>query len=1280
MNLKRIISTALAIMLSVSSLPLSVFERSAHAQEAQDIKIKSIFNGAEYTIDSRFDGYNISNGVDVSKWQGEIDWEGLIDEGVEYAIIRLGYRSTNASGAMYLDNYYEQNISGANEAGMPAGVYFYSQATTVAEAKAEAQYCIDMLEGYELELPIVMDFEYAWINGGHGGRLYNAHLSEDKATEVIMAFLDTVKQAGYDGMLYANKSTLIDSMHAETIEKEYPIWLAHYTKDTDYEGEYYIWQYSDVGVCESVESDYIDCNFMFTAQVAEDIYFEQEEYIVPQGQAFEMSAQTVPMNCISEITWKTSNPAVGYFSKTTSTFMAVSPGTTTITATTDNGKVASCKVKVVRSLEHVMANELSSYTYTGTAFVPDAILYYTRETNAVTNAQAPIHVKPSKYTSKLVTLPAGASVEIMGSATVDGKSFYAVSYDNGISKTYGYISCDYVDCELETIKLIEGADYIKTYASNKNAGTATITIKPAGDNFVSSKKLYFTINPADISSAEIGAVSNQQHTGSALNPSVSVYYRGSLLTLGKDYTATYSNNTNVGTATVKITGKGNFTGSTSLKFNIVSSQLTALTGGNITVSDSSLNADGSLIEPEVTVKTADGKVLTKDTDYKLSYSLFPQKGYAIVTASGIGSYTGYLSQTFKLSGIPIDSFTATLDFENTAYTGKPIKPHVTLQDTDGNVLNEFSDYTVSYKDNTSVGTATVTITGCGKYTSSISKTFTIGNADISSATVKTEFERYDYTGGKITPAVKVMFNSTELVQGVDYDVAYSSNVNIGRGLVTITGKGIFTGSCTATFDIVPKRNIVSEVFSPADRTIGVSWTLDSSVDGYEVHYSSKESFVGGLTVKLEDNTISKTSFQSGLVIGRTYYIRVRSYKVINGTTVYGEWSEGVSFVLRPKKATISSVTVPSKRTVMAQWVADPLVSGYEVHYTSKADLSGGLTVDAPSKGMTSVSFNKGITVGRTYYVRVRSYKIIDDVKVYGEYSDALSVTIYPDKQTIASVYTPGHRAIAVTWKKDSSVTGYEVHYSSKESFEGGFVVPVEDSTTTQVAFQRGLVIGRTYYIRLRSYKVADGNTVYGEWSDPVKFKLTSQKPAINSVASPSKRLIEASWLGVDNADGYELHYSSSATSAGGIYVDTGVQTTASFQSGLVVGRTYYIRVRSYKQIGEVKYYSEWSEVVPYELLPHKAVITSVSTPSKRKITVSWEKDTTVTGYELHYCSNAAFSGGITVKVPKNTTTSLTFQSGLVVGRNYYIRVRSYRITDGKTVYGPWSDTTQYVCK
>lgn len=1272
--------TALAAAFCLCALPFSYYENSAHADEAE-IKINSILNGGTYTINSKFKGYEIQNGIDVSKWQSDIDWEGLKDEGIDFAIIRLGYRSTSASGAIYIDNYYKQNIQGANDADVPAGVYFYSQATTKSEAIAEAKYCIDNLKGYNLQLPIVMDFEYAWANGGHSGRLYDAHLTRDEATEVILAFLDTVKAAGYEGMLYANKSTLNDSMHAEKIENKYPVWLAHYTTDTDYEGEYLIWQYSDTGTLKSIDGS-VDCNFMFLPQSLESISFEQEIYTVEQGTRFTMDCVKTPSGCTEKLTWKTSNPAVGYFSKTTSTLVCVSPGTTTITVTSESGLMAQCKVVVKKSLANAVSDKIGDFTYNASSYTPDADIYETVFKDAKTSTSAPLHVKPSRITSKVITLDAGTPIEILGKDTVDGYSFFAACYDDGITKFYGYINCDYVDYKEELRRLSQGAHYTKEYLSNTNKGTASVVYTSCCDEFIGSYTASFNILPASLDDAVILEIPNQKYSGNPITPVIRISFGGTFLTLGKDYTASYSDCINAGTAKVIITGKGNFKGSITKNYSIVSSALTDISLFGVSASDTAIGSDGKLIEPTVTVTSKNGKELSQGRDYLLSFVISADGTSGRAYAVGIGSYTGIASGSFKLSGIDISDFDITVLQDRFEYTGYEITPDVTITDANGNTLREYFDYTLKYKNNVLNGRATVIAEGKGVYTGTVSAGFDISPADISSAVIILGNDSFGYTGSAIKPGITVSFGGLTLKKGTDYTVSYSNNTNIGRGYVVINGIGSFSGNKSVGFSIVPKKQVLGKITSAAEREISVSVAVDKLASGYEIAYSSKSTFVGGLTVKTNNCDTTTVSFQKGLVIGKTYYIKARSYVVLGNSTLYGDWSDVSEFQLRPKKATLLKVYIPSKRTVAASWLRDSNATGYEVNYSSKPTFVGGLSVDIPTNTQTSVSFKNGIVIGRTYYVRVRSYKILGDIKVYGDWSDVLNITLYPDKPTIDSVYSPGHRTLAAVWTSDTTVSGYEVGYSSKASFEGGLSVTVEGKENITAAFQRGLVVGRTYYIRLRSYKSADGKTVYSDWSDAVTIKLQAQKPQIASLSSPSSRTIKATWKYDFPADGYEINYSSKSTFAGGLTVLTKnpSQVSEQFKSGLVIGRNYYVRVRSYKVFADTTYYSDWSDVVQYKLMPQPPKITSVSSPATRRIYVTWEKDTEISGYEVNYGSKTTFEGGKVVDVTKNSTTSTTFQSGLVVGRKYYIRIRSYKLSGTKKIYSDWSKVMTYTCK
>ena len=186
-----------------------------------------------------FDGYKVIKGIDVSEWNGDnINWKKVKAAGISYAFIRVGGRYYG-SGKYFIDSTYKDNIKNALNAGVDVGVYFYSQAISTSEAKTEAKYTTDLISGYNITYPVVMDYEYAWEDGGLSGRLYNAHLSKSAATHVIKAFCAAVESKGYVGMIYASKTVITDDMNASSIAQSYPIWNAQYN-DTDSHSETFI--------------------------------------------------------------------------------------------------------------------------------------------------------------------------------------------------------------------------------------------------------------------------------------------------------------------------------------------------------------------------------------------------------------------------------------------------------------------------------------------------------------------------------------------------------------------------------------------------------------------------------------------------------------------------------------------------------------------------------------------------------------------------------------------------------------------------------------------------------------------------------------------------------------------------------------------------------------------------------------------------------------------------------------------------------------------------------
>ena len=220
------------------------------------------FYPIDFTHNPIYDDCILLNGIDVSKYQKDIDWERAKASGVDYAFIRVGYRGYGDSGNFGADTYYDQNMQGAIDAGIPVGVYFFSQAITEEEAIEEANYILERINNYKISMPLVMDFEYASAYGKTTGRLYNANLSRQEATNVCLAFCDTIKANGYTPMVYANLNMLQKDLYADQIANNYDIWLANYTNETSYTGEYSFWQYTSKGSVDGIEGN-VDCNFWY---------------------------------------------------------------------------------------------------------------------------------------------------------------------------------------------------------------------------------------------------------------------------------------------------------------------------------------------------------------------------------------------------------------------------------------------------------------------------------------------------------------------------------------------------------------------------------------------------------------------------------------------------------------------------------------------------------------------------------------------------------------------------------------------------------------------------------------------------------------------------------------------------------------------------------------------------------------------------------------------------------------------------------------------------------
>lgn len=428
--------------------------------------------------------------------------------------------------------------------------------------------------------------------------------------------------------------------------------------------------------------------------------------------------------------------------------------------------------------------------------------------------------------------------------------------------------------------LQKGKDYTVTYLNNVNVGTATAVVTGIG-NYAGTLRKTFTIKVKTISdlSATL-SYSSAFYTGIGRVPTMNIKYGDITLQKGTDYTLKYSNNVNVGKATVTATGKGNYTGTLAKTFDIRPKPVSDLTA---TLSYNSALYTGIGRVPAVTVKHGD-LTLQKGRDYTVSYINNVNVGTASAVISGIGNYIGTLRKPFTIKPKSISDLTATLSYSSALYTGIGRVPKVTVKNGE-TTLQKGKDYTVSYNDNVNVGTATVTVAGTGNYTGTLIKRFTVKAKPITDLIVTLSYSSTAYTGSALTPVVTAENGNKMLVKGTDYTVTYSNNVNIGTATVTITGKGNYAGEVKRTFQIIPATPVISSVTNPAGGQIRIQWGNVAQKSGYEVQYSKSSGFTDVTSEETAGNTILIT----GVDRGSTYYIRIRAYKTISGIRKYSAW-------------------------------------------------------------------------------------------------------------------------------------------------------------------------------------------------------------------------------------------------------------------------------------------------------------------------------------------------------------------------------------------------------
>ena len=222
--------------------PPETTEPTTEAQFALDEKGYMTGLNAEYAV-----------GIDVSQFQGTIDWSLVKSAGIEFVFIRIGGRGTS-EGTLYADTAAAEYYEGAKAAGLQVGAYFYSQAISAEEAEEEARYVLEQIVGWELELPLMFDWE--WVS--HDAR--TANVDRSTLTEATLAFCNMIETAGYEPGIYFNTHQGLHLLDMDKLQG-YKLWLARYDMFPDFPHQVDFWQYSCTGQISGIEGD-VDMNLM----------------------------------------------------------------------------------------------------------------------------------------------------------------------------------------------------------------------------------------------------------------------------------------------------------------------------------------------------------------------------------------------------------------------------------------------------------------------------------------------------------------------------------------------------------------------------------------------------------------------------------------------------------------------------------------------------------------------------------------------------------------------------------------------------------------------------------------------------------------------------------------------------------------------------------------------------------------------------------------------------------------------------------------------------------
>ena len=675
-------------------------------------------------------------------------------------------------------------------------------------------------------------------------------------------------------------------------------------------------------------------------------------------------------------------------------------------------------------------------------------------------------------------------------------------------KTFVYTGneiCPELKVYYDEKELSEGKDYTVEYVRNTNAGTASVTV--TGNGLYSGTLTdTFVITKRDISDAEI-TLDAASYTADA-SPVARVVIDGLTLVNGTDFTYNVSIDDENETATVEVTGSGNYTGTVSKPFHIAI--IRDLSDAVVTADADGFIYDGFEKKPSITV-IYKNKKLKDGTDYTVSFDHNINAGTASYTVTGKGSWKGEVSDTFTIEKKDISEASAVLGRYEQSYDKNEKRPGAEVSVNGKELVSEI-DYTISYKNNIHPGTAEALITGTGNYKGEIRKKFYIFPKKITPVIVLSN-KSFVYDGRAHKPLVTVM-DGSEAVPGTGYDITYQAGcTDAGTYSVSVKMKGDYTGSGSASFTVtkketVPSVHLAKTSYVYTGNRICPSVTVmdgDIKLDPaqYTVTYPYRSSNAGRYTVKVTlkgnysgsgsaDYTIAKKNVTpvlkmttSVVYTGKVIHPTVSVY---DGNTKLASSQYTVSYPSGCVKAGKYTVKVilkgnysgnASSTFTITRKKITPVITCTSVYKYSGKAIRPAVTV---MDGKTKLDPSQYTVIYPAGRINAGMYSI--KVILKGSYSGSGTkiFRIVPAGTSLVKV-SALNRGLKVSWKKQMVQTsGYQVQLSTDKMFKKSIRSVTVNGNKRQSVSVMNLKGNTRYYLRVRTFKRRNGVTVFSSWS------------------------------------------------------------------------------------------------------------------------------------------------------------------------------------------------------